>query len=308
MAVSVVMPSYQAAQTIERAIASVQAQTRRDWELIVIDDGSTDGTPDLVKALADPRIRLIASDVRQGPAAARAQGSRLAQFDFISYFDADDLLYPDAFEVLEKTLQRPENKRAVLAYGHYNRIGPDDKPVGIKRFLLRPQRPSGDVLRAFLSANHLANGGCALVRKSAVLQTGCWDLKELKCAEDWAAWTLLATAGPFVFVPFLTALAYRETASGLSQSVNTRFENVVPTLDAVFHHPAIRAQIPADELAALRQIQEAHMWAYIAMLNQRRKDWPAGLEAIKKAIQLAPRRAPINLIKFILASFDAYAT
>lgn len=89
--VSVVMPAYNATRTIETSIYSVLRQSVRDFELIVVDDGSTDGTPDLVRELAsmDSRVRLV-SQQNAGPSSARNRGVQLAKAEIVAFLDSDD--------------------------------------------------------------------------------------------------------------------------------------------------------------------------------------------------------------------------
>lgn len=100
VAVSIVMPAYNAAAYIGAALASVAAQMLVDFELLVVDDASTDGTATLVEAFGDPRVRLIRQAVNAGPAAARNRGIELAQGRWIALLDADDSYAPDRLERL----------------------------------------------------------------------------------------------------------------------------------------------------------------------------------------------------------------
>jgi glycosyltransferase involved in cell wall biosynthesis len=90
VAVSVILPTYNRAQLIERAIRSVLAQTFASFELVVIDDGSTDRTEDLVREFRDGRIRYIKMPERKGAGAARNAGIRIANADLIAFQDSDD--------------------------------------------------------------------------------------------------------------------------------------------------------------------------------------------------------------------------
>lgn len=94
--VSIIMPVFQGARTIARAIRSVQGQTYRDWELIVVDDGSTDGTPDVVTRIraGDSRIRLISLPLNVGAASAMNRGWRESAGSLIGILDADDVALP----------------------------------------------------------------------------------------------------------------------------------------------------------------------------------------------------------------------
>ncbi len=92
-AISIVMPLYNKAGQVLETIASVRAQTVSDWELVVVDDGSTDGGPALVRDLQDARIRVV-SQANAGVSAARNRGIELARADLIAFLDADDLWLP----------------------------------------------------------------------------------------------------------------------------------------------------------------------------------------------------------------------
>lgn len=96
--VSIVMPAYNAAAYIGEAVDSVLAQTWMNWELIVVDDGSTDGTSAYLDGLADPRIRVI-HQVNQGVSVARNAALDVATGEFITFLDADDVLPPDSLHV-----------------------------------------------------------------------------------------------------------------------------------------------------------------------------------------------------------------
>ena len=101
MKVSVVMPCYQSGETVERSVRSVQAQTMADWELIAVDDGSTDDTLARLRALQtdEPRMRVLHQD-NAGVSAARNAGIDAARGEWLFFLDADDRLTPDALDVV----------------------------------------------------------------------------------------------------------------------------------------------------------------------------------------------------------------
>ena len=98
--VSIIMPAYNCADYIAESIRSVQNQTYRNWELIVADDKSTDGTVDIVRIMAegDNRIRLLETDRNLGPAAARNRAMDVANGNYIAFLDSDDVWYPDKLQ------------------------------------------------------------------------------------------------------------------------------------------------------------------------------------------------------------------
>src|SRR4051812_16561576 len=93
--VSIIIPAYNASGVIAEAIQSIQSQTWQNWELVIINDGSTDHTEDVVSQyLADPRI-VYSKQENMGCSAAKNTGLALASGQFIQYLDADDLLSAD---------------------------------------------------------------------------------------------------------------------------------------------------------------------------------------------------------------------
>ena len=92
MKVSIIVPAYNAESTISAAVASLQAQTMGDWEAIIVDDASTDATPDVLHGISsgDPRIRIVRNGVNLGPGGSRNVGLRMAQGDWVALLDADD--------------------------------------------------------------------------------------------------------------------------------------------------------------------------------------------------------------------------
>jgi len=102
-AVSVLIPVWNGARTLGEAFDSVRAQTLTDWEAVVVDDGSTDSTPDLLRALLDPRIRFISTPPR-GIVPALNAGLELCRASLVARFDADDLMHPDRLALQAKAL------------------------------------------------------------------------------------------------------------------------------------------------------------------------------------------------------------
>ena len=104
--VSVIIPTYNRAHLVGRAIRSVLNQTYQDFEIIVVDDGSTDNTEEVVKSFNDPRIRYIRHEKNRGGSAACNTGIRAARGEYIAFQDSDDEWLP---EKLEKQMQVFEN-------------------------------------------------------------------------------------------------------------------------------------------------------------------------------------------------------
>jgi teichuronic acid biosynthesis glycosyltransferase TuaG len=126
--VSIVMPAYKAEKTVAEAILSVQAQTYAHWQLLVVDDGSPDGTADVVAALAksDQRIELL-QQANAGPAVARQKALDHTRGRYIAFLDSDDLWLP---RKLERQLAFMDEHRAALSYTAFRRIQTDGSGPG----------------------------------------------------------------------------------------------------------------------------------------------------------------------------------
>ena len=122
--ISVVIPLYNKAATIVRTIDSVLAQTVADWEMIIVDDGSTDAGPDLVVAFSDSRIRLV-KQTNAGVSAARNRGAELAANDIVAFLDADDYWDPVHLASLEALIS--EFPGAALYATAYFVVGGDER-------------------------------------------------------------------------------------------------------------------------------------------------------------------------------------
>lgn len=123
--VSLMMPAYNTARFLEQAVDSVKSQTYANWELIIVDDGSTDGTWDLASkaASADHRIKAYRNDENLGIARTRFTAASHAAGEFIGHIDSDDILVTTALEEMVSAFQRDPD--VMLLYSDMNQIGPN---------------------------------------------------------------------------------------------------------------------------------------------------------------------------------------
>lgn len=119
--VSIIMPAFNAEKTIQKSIESILKQSYKNWELIVIDDGSTDDTKEFVERLIkkEKRIRLITNHKNIGCALSRDKGIKASNGRWIAFLDADDLWLPKKLEV---QIAFHKKSKAVLTYTQYRRI------------------------------------------------------------------------------------------------------------------------------------------------------------------------------------------
>jgi glycosyltransferase involved in cell wall biosynthesis len=172
-AVAVILPTHNRAGFVAEAIASVQAQTFRDWELIVVDDGSTDDTQAVVAGfLADPRIRYVAI-AKANSATARNRGIAETCAPFIAYIDSDNLWYP---HFLRRAVDCLATEPGVdLVYGA---LVTDEHPLDRRRILWSPFDRDALLKSNFIDTNVIVH------RRSLVAQFGDWDAS-LERLLDW---------------------------------------------------------------------------------------------------------------------------
>ena len=218
--VSIITPAYNAERFLPRTLDSVRAQTLTDWELVLVDNGSTDGTARVAEAYAarDGRIRLVRQVPNVGGAGARNLGlaASVPSAPYVISLDADDLWEPDTLATLRDALAaRPA---AVAAHGLARYIDSRDRPFGdLPRELRRRQGVVGERLVEWpldapttfaVSAyyNPVRTLGQELFRGAALTTVGPFDATLV--AEDWHMLVRVSRLGEIAFVDRVV-LAYR---------------------------------------------------------------------------------------------------
>jgi glycosyltransferase involved in cell wall biosynthesis len=200
--VSVVIPAYNRAATIRAAIESVLRQSYADFELIVVDDGSTDGTLDAAAAVEDPRLRLVAAPENLGAAGARNFGVEAARGAWIAFQDSDDEWLPGKLEAQMARLAAPGAAYVGAYCGLLTLGGLDDRPGERIRLRYVPDpavdRADGDILATLLRGNVISTQ-TLVVRRDLFLELGRFD-EATTPIEDWDFVLRLAARGPIAFV------------------------------------------------------------------------------------------------------------
>jgi glycosyltransferase involved in cell wall biosynthesis len=277
-AFSVVMAAHDNAATIGEAIESVLGQTRSDWELIVVDDGSRDGTPDVAEEFADPRIRVLRQPENRGPGAARNRGISLAQASVVCPLDSDDLWLPEYLETMASALASAP--RAAVA--HSDAWVFDEGTGRVRKRsavdMQNPPKPIPDDPQAFLvellRRNFVYYSVAA--RRESLLAVGGYD-ERLWVGEDWELWLRLAAAGHrFAFVPRLLGL-HRKRAGSLTSTSERLLAGRQEVYRVVAEDWDATAEIrdlaltmgQARELRARRRAAVALLFAPLAGLRRR---------------------------------------
>jgi glycosyltransferase involved in cell wall biosynthesis len=213
LTVSVVMPAFNAAPWIEAAIRSVQAQSHRDWEVIVVDDGSTDATAQIARACSDHRVRVVTQATR-GAAAARNRGIREARGDVFQFLDADDALAPNKLESQLRALRgAPGPSVASCPWTFFVHL---EQPAAVRPEPVWELREPLEWLTESLSGGGMMQTGAWLVPRQIVEAVGPWN-EALSLHDDGEFFTrVLLGSAANLFVPD-TLVYYRRVPGSLSQ-------------------------------------------------------------------------------------------
>lgn len=172
--VSIIMPSWNTSRWIGESIKSVLNQTYQKWELIIVDDCSTDNTDKVVKSFTDPRIRYLKNDKNSGAALTRNKAIREARGEWIAFLDSDDLW--DSTK-LEKMIGFMTANNYSFAYHEYEKIDEVSNPLNI--------RVSGPKIVTKRKMYHYGYPGCLAFMYSAKIH-GLIQIKDIKKNNDYA--------------------------------------------------------------------------------------------------------------------------
>ena len=288
--VSVIIPAYNAAWSVERTIASVLAQSLSDFELIVVNDGSTDTTSRVahLAARGDPRVRVVEQENR-GLAGARNRGIAEAHAPLVAPLDADDVWEPEYLAVTVDALhQHPE---APFAFTYHYRMDEDDRPLSTPQY----RQPPRHDFRGLLSVNSVGCGSAAVFRRAPVIAVGGYDETLAKRAgqgaEDHKLILALAATGKPCLIP-RSLVGYRHVPTGMSSgNPEVQLASMLAVFDDLRQeHP----DLPSRAIADARSM--AIIWILPAILRQRR---------LRRAAALAARAYLLNPLCFLNADLRA---
>jgi teichuronic acid biosynthesis glycosyltransferase TuaG len=205
--VSIITPAYQAARFIGETIASVRAQTYGNWELIIVDDQSSDDTCDVVERVAtvDSRVKLSRHAANRGPVEARDTALTLSTGQYVAFLDGDDLWMP---QKLERQLSYMRSRNAAISYTRFRRMTEDGSHVG--RLIPIPKTLSyGQLLRNTAMATSTVVIDRAICGPFRMPMTAC---------DDYALWLEIVRRGYKSYGLDEDLMRYRVVSSSFSRN------------------------------------------------------------------------------------------
>lgn len=195
--VSVVVPTYNRTAFLRDAVRSVLAQTYADWELIVVDDGSTDSTRDDLAAIQDARVRVIERAHCGRPAVLRNVALGVARGSYVAFLDSDDMWLPEKLGRQVTLLRASHGCR--WSYTWFSRIDAAGAPTSMPG-AGRCRPVAGWIVRDLLAGRACVALPTVMVESAFFTEVGRFD-ESLRFMEDYEAWLRLALAAPVAYVP-----------------------------------------------------------------------------------------------------------
>ena len=252
--VSVVIPTYNRKTVLLESIASVQQQTFGDLEILVCDDGSTDGSREAVLALAaaDQRVRWLAGEHCGYPGTVRNRGIRAARGDWIAFQDSDDLWVPAKLEKQFSVLRNAPD--AQFIYSHAAAVLPDGRAVRMTPFRIRRQ---GRVFETLLMYS-VVHAQTVLVRRSLLDRVGYFNEDmHLRIGEDYELFLRLAAEAPFQFIAE-DLVFYRTQADSVSADLFGGIDQFERVLKAVIARYRVSDALAREALCRIELRRYKH--------------------------------------------------
>ncbi|VXD11312.1 conserved hypothetical protein [Planktothrix serta PCC 8927] len=275
--VSVIIPAYNAENTIVETIESIQKQTLSDFEVLVIDDGSKDKTIELVKQITDPRVQVFAYP-NGGVSVARNRGIEQAKGEFIAFIDNDDLWTEDKLELQIAALEQHPEASAVYSWT----VNMMDDGESISFVQGTESTVEGNIYPDLLLGNFIGSGSNILVRREVIDVVGGYEPN--LAFSDWDFCLRVAAKFQFVVVP-KPQILYRKIAGSMSSKLDAMEKEGLRALERAY-------QTAPPELQHLKNRSLAFLHRYLADLCLAHDTDAKGLDAAQKNLWQAVKLYP----------------
>lgn len=210
--VSIIVPTYNREKTINRAVQSILQQTYKYYEILIVDDGSTDNTKEVIRKIEDDRIRYIRYENNQGVSHARNVGIQEARYDYIAFLDSDDEWFPVKLEhQMQKMLESPDDVGLVFCrMGGFHRESSERYILPPKEYT--PEILEGNIFRPLLLHNVIGLP-TMIVRRKCLEQSGGGFIESLRCLEDWELILRIAKNWKIGFIDEVLVEVYKTAGS-----------------------------------------------------------------------------------------------
>lgn len=274
--VTVVLCSYNQCEYLREAVESVLAQTFEDWELLVIDNGSTDGSQDVLRSFGDRRVRLYLHDTNIAVSKRFNEAVRLANGELITFLYSDDMFLPTKLALQVAELDRLGPEFGVVNARSLHFTGDD-------RWEAAVFRETGKVLAPMLRQLGVVNMSAPLARRECFLR---YPFHEDIFAEGEASWLKVAMTYKFGFIDEPVCLL-RDHDSNRGRALRRNAEMTVDALRRLTRHPDFPPECRPDAIASMRRVLRVCAWALVRLDG----DATWARQAFRDAVKLDWREA-----------------
>ena len=272
--VSIVIPVFNRAGTVARAVRSALCQSFENFELILVDDGSSDDLKAALAPIIDARVRLVRHERNRGTSAARNTGIRASRGELIAFLDSDDEWLPNKL-ARQRAQLAAQGERASLTLSGYNLLR-----EGRKSIEARPLAESRDWYLRLLFACNVSFGSCALLRRSAFAEFGLLD-ETLARLEDWDWLLRYCARRPIAAVSEPLALVHMAAAWPSAAAVDASTERIWE-----LHREEARRHSPAAQ-----RLLRSTIWFERGVARYRNHRSAEAAWCLVRALLLYPSRA-----------------
>jgi glycosyltransferase involved in cell wall biosynthesis len=295
--VGVLIPAYNRSQYIGTAIQSVLNQTYPHFEVVVVDDGSSDDTVAKVRQFTDPRVRLICQK-NTGVSGALNTALRASRGHYIAILGSDDLWLPEFLSTAIPVLD--ERMDIGLVYGRAQAMTSDGHRM--RHQLGRPPKFQGQMFKSLVHGDHVC-GISVLIRREHIETVGLWD-EGLTANEDWDLWLRLSRVCPFLFIDQVFA-HYRIHAQNMTNPRSKTYHRLIQdrfrVLDKVFQQPDLPPEIRSMESLAYYNV---NLYGTIRWISVHR--WREGIHYLIKAFRIFPRPMTFLRIPYVILRYGYF--
>lgn len=284
MQVSVVIPTHNRSGLLKRAVQSVLKQTYKELEIIIISDGSTDNTDEVIEDLKemDPRVRGISYGPAEGANVARNKGIDVATSNYVAFLDDDDEWYPDKIEAQMNIIKK--NNQIGLVYTGVNVLYINEKEEYISA-----GEADGDLSKEIIKRNIIGTTSTALVNKEILKEVGGFDV-DLPAAQDYDLWIRVCQKTLVGVVPEPKIYYYNYTDKKQISSNIERYEIARRKINAKYKE--LFATLTEEEMLTIKT-NVAISRANLALRNKQKK---IALKYILKSIFLKISKRNLALL------------
>ncbi len=254
---SIIIPTYNRADFLPKTLESIFQQTYKNYEIIVVDDGSTDNTKNIFYTNNFPQTTYYYKENAER-AAARNYGIMRAKGEFVTFLDSDDLFYPnhlqEAKNIIEKHQNTNNNEKPVfisLAYEMKDNLG---------NILWQQNKRKGNINDTLLEGNHLSCMG-VFVRTDIMKENLFNENRELSGTEDWECWMRLASRFPIFYTNNITATMIQHDSRSVLE-VNQ--DKLIKRIDLALHFLE-KDNYFMNKYGTKFYVAKAHLWLYVSL-------------------------------------------